>query len=398
MGGNWVFDENNAHASVYETTHIISSKRLSEYEDYPMPKDYPDYPSHSQLLYYFNQYADHFGVRPYIRFRTTVLTVSATEDMRWQVVYQDEKGLHEAFYDYLMVANGHHWDPLLPDYPGHFSGDIMHAHDYKKSAPFKNQRVLVVGGGNSACDIAVETSRVSQKTYISMRHGQHVFPKFIFGKPTDVAFNMIAWMPVWLKRLFAVTVIRLIQGRYQKYQLKKPIGRPLEVHPTINSELLYFIRHGKIEPRPGIDRLDGHRVYFVDGQSVDVDVIIFATGYQVSFPFFDKTFIDYSALTQVPLYRKMIHPEWKHLFFIGLFQPQGCIWPLADYQAKIAASLISGTLNRPPNILQKIEKEIKKAGQLFRNNTRHALEVDYQMFREELLRELKQIKPKRSSS
>ena len=398
LGGNWVFDEDNEHSSVYETTHIISSKRLSEYEDFPMPKDYPDYPSHSQLLDYFNHYADHFGVRPYIRFGTTVQKVTQTDDSRWQVVYQDEAGLHEALFDYLMVANGHHWDPIMPEYTGQFSGTIMHAHDYKKSAPFKNKRVLVVGGGNSACDIAVETSRVSQRTCISMRNGQHVFPKFIFGKPTDIAFSMIAWMPVFLKRLFAVAVIRLIQGRYQKYHLKKPTGRPLEVHPTINSELLYFIRHGKIQPREGIERIDGHRVYFVDGKSEEFDVIIFATGYQVSFPFFDKAFIDYSTLTQVPLYRKMIHPEWNHLFFIGLFQPQGCIWPLADYQAKIAASLIRGTLNRPPHLLQKIDKEIKRARQLFRQNARHALEVDYQLFRQELLGELKHIKPKRSSS
>lgn len=392
LGGNWVFDERNDHSSIYETTHIISSKRMSEYEDFPMPSDYPDYPSHIQLLKYFNDYARHFGVNNYIRFNTTVESATPCANHQWHIVYKDENGKHEAFFDYLLVANGHHWDPLLPQYEGEFSGTILHSHQYKRAKPFQNQRVLVVGGGNSACDIAVETSRISSKTCISMRRGQHVFPKFICGKPTDIAFATINWMPLWCKQFVIKAVIRILQGRYPKYRLKKPTGRPLAVHPTINSELLYFIRHGKILPRPGIERLEGKEVYFSDGRKEEFDTLIWATGYKISFPFFDKHLIDYSMLTHVPLYRKMMHPEFDNLYFIGLFQPQGCIWPLADYQAKIAACIIKGTLKKPANLPQKIEKEIKKLSKVFKANTRHALEVDYKSFRRQLLKELKQVR------
>lgn len=291
LGGNWVFDEGNQHSSVYETTHIISSKYLSQFEDFPMLPGYPEYPSHQQILTYFEKYAEHFGIEPYIAFNTTVERIHLQADKTWQVIYRNEDGLHERVFDYLLIANGHHWDPRMPDYPGHFNGEILHAHHYKKAAPFKDKRVLVVGGGNSACDIAVEISRLSPKTCISMRRGQHIFPKFIFGKPTDIAFNKIRWIPHWPKQLLAASIIRILQGRYSKYKLQKPHCKPLAIHPTINSELLYFIRHGKIFPKPGIARLEGNTVHFMDGKQDEFDVIIFATGYQISFPFSTRIFL-----------------------------------------------------------------------------------------------------------
>ncbi|WP_095141844.1 flavin-containing monooxygenase [Legionella lansingensis] len=392
LGGNWVFDEENTHSSIYETTHIISSKRLSEFEDFPMPWEYPDYPSHVQILKYFADYAEYFKLHQFIKFNSTVEKAYPVENNRWRVIYRDERGQFEADFDYLLVANGHHWDPLSPQYPGAFLGETLHAHQYKKAAPFKDKRVLVVGGGNSACDIAVEISRISPKTCISMRRGQHIFPKFIFGKPTDILFSKINWIPLGLKQHLAKGAIRILQGRYPKYKLQKPTCKPLEIHPTINSELLYFIRHGKILPRAGIERFEGNTVHFVDGRNDDFDVVIFATGYKISFPFFDKELIEYSTKTDISLYRKMMHPEFDNLYFIGLVQPQGCIWPLADYQAKIAAKIIAGTLQRPANLVDKIKKEIKQTRRNYKGSIRHALEVDYLAFRRLLLKELKKEK------
>ncbi|WP_298627764.1 NAD(P)-binding domain-containing protein [uncultured Legionella sp.] len=390
IGGNWVYDVNNTHSSVYETTHIISSKRWSQFEDFPMPAEYSDYPSHMQLLQYFKNYAQHFNLEQYIRFNTTVVNVTRTDENKWHVLYEDAQGTHEAFYDYLLIANGHHWDPVLPQYPGEFSGEVLHSHQYKKAAVFKDKKVLVVGGGNSACDVAVEISRVTQQTCISMRRGYHIFPKFIFGKPTDVAVAKIQWMPSWFRQKFISLVIRGLQGRYGKYKLMKPDCGPLEIHPTINSELLYFIRHGKIVPKAGISHFDGTKVHFSDGSQDDFDTVIFATGYKISFPFFDKESLDFSNSTKIPLYRKMMHPDFDTLYFIGLCQPQGCIWPLADYQSKIVARIIAGSLKRPEQLHKKIAREINKPHYRFKSNRRHALEVDYHIFRRELLKMLGQ--------
>lgn len=384
IGGNWFFDETNEHSSVYETTHIISSRGWSQFEDFHMPWEYPDYPSHAQVLKYFQNYAKHFDLLKYIRFNTTVIKATHTQDKKWLIVYEDNTGTHEQVFDYLLVANGHHSDPLMPTYPGTFNGEILHAHYYKKAAQFKGKKVLVVGGGNSGCDIAVEISRQNPASYISLRRGYHIFPKFILGKPTDSAFVKIRWLPTWLRQSIISSVIKTVQGKYSKYKLQKPDCGPLEIHPTINSELLYFIRHGKIKVRPGIECFDGNLVRFIDGTAEEFDTVIFATGYHISFPFFDKSTVDFSNSTQVPLYRKMMHQDYDNLYFIGLFQPQGCIWPLSDFQSKIAARIISGSLKRPANLAKKIQKELKNPHYRFKAHTRHAIEVDYHIYRREL--------------
>ncbi len=390
IGGNWVYDEENSHSSVYETTHIISSKRWSQFDDFPMPDEYSDYPSHHQLLAYFKAYVAHFSLDKYIKFNHNVIKVSQIAGNQWQVIFENEQGIQEQIFDYLLVANGHHWDPYHPEYPGEFKGELLHSHQYKKALPFKDKRVLVVGGGNSGCDIAVETSRISASTHISMRRGYHIFPKFIFGKPTDVAVAKIQWIPPVIRQKLINIVIRILQGRYPKYQLMKPNCGPLEIHPTLNSELLYFIRHGKIKTLPGIERFSENKVYFTNGYSAEFDSIIFATGYKISFPFFKhEDRLNFSNAMQVPLYRKMMHPEFETLYFIGLCQPQGCIWPLADYQSKVVSRIIAGTLQRPENLKEKVKKEMEKPHYRFKSHRRHALEVDYHLFRRELLSMLK---------
>ncbi|MBI2785810.1 MAG: NAD(P)-binding domain-containing protein [Legionella longbeachae] len=385
IGGNWVYDEENNHSSVYETTHIISSKRWSQFEDFPMPASYPDYPSHKLVLDYFKNYAAHFNLLKYIRFNTNVLKAEQFEQNQWQVLFEDAEGVHTAYFDYLLIANGHHWDPHLPLYPGEFSGQLLHSHQYKKASVFKGQRVLVIGGGNSACDIAVEIARISPQTCISMRRGYNIFPKFVFGKPTDDAVAKIKWMPSWLRQKVLSFFIRILQGRYAKYKIMKPDCGPLEIHPTINTELLYFIRHGKVFPRPGITHFEEKKVFFADGTCEEFDTLIFATGYKISFPFLDKEVVDFTGSTKIPLYRKMMHPDFNNLYFIGLCQPQGCIWPLADHQSKIAARIIMGSLERPVQLHEKIDREMNKPHYHFKSNMRHALEVDYHKFRRELL-------------
>ena len=221
-----------------------------------------------------------------------------------------------------------------------------------------------------------------------MRRGYHIFPKFIFGKPTDVAVAKIKWMPSNVRQLVIGWVVRALQGRYEKYKLLRPESRPLEVHPTINSELLYFIRHGRVIPKPGIESFSELNVHFTNGEIEEFDTVIFATGYKISFPFFDKSLLDFSQMTQVPLYRKMMHADYENLYFIGFCQPQGCIWPLADYQAKIVARIIAGTLKRPEQLSKKIAEEHQNPHYKFKPHTRHALEVDYHVFRNELIKML----------
>jgi cation diffusion facilitator CzcD-associated flavoprotein CzcO len=197
IGGNWAFDERPERHSVYDATHLISSKRLSEFEDYPMPHHYPDFPSHRQVRAYFESYAAHFGLMQFIRLETRVVRAKLLPDLSWGVSSIGPDGAKEEIFDYLIVCSGHHREPLMPDYSGRFSGEVLHSSRYRRPDIFRDKRVLVVGGGNSACDIAVDIARVAQKSCISMRRGYHIVPKLMFGRPADLVYGFMQDCGTW---------------------------------------------------------------------------------------------------------------------------------------------------------------------------------------------------------
>lgn len=396
IGGNWVFDESPDRTSVYESTHIISSKSLSSFEDYPMPRDYPDFPSHRQLRAYFEAYAEQYKLKPLIRLGHRVERASLGKDRRWSVRVSGPHGTTEEAFEHLVVCSGHHREPYVPTYPGLFTGDMLHSREYKRLDPFRNKRVLVVGGGNSACDIAVDVSRVAERTCLSLRRGYYIVPKLIFGRPIDVAYARLReqWrMPRPLVQPFLGVLTRLLVGPWEKYGLPRPQGRPLETHPTLNSGILSALRDGSVLARGGIDHLDGKLVHFRDGSSERFDTIIWGTGFSLSYPFLDGAVIDQVMSRPPPLYLKMMHRRIANLFFIGLFQPIGCIWRLADFQARIAALQIAGRLQRPTDIIARIDKEIQSPHWRFDQSARHLVEVDHHDFRRELLQELARAHP-----
>lgn len=395
VGGNWVYREADSHSSVYATTHIISSKYYSEYEDFAFPPGTPDYPHHSHLKKYFQDYADYFGVTPKIRFHTEVLKAERDAQGLWTIRSRGPQGERTETFDALMVANGHHWNPRMPEYPGQFAGQYIHSHNFKNNEPFRGKRVLVIGGGNSAADVAVECCRVAAKTAISMRRGHWFLPKFMFGWPGDVIYEKSQWVPAWLRQILLRWSVQIVGGKHERFGLQKPSYDILEGHPTLNSELIYFLGHGEIIPKVGIARLDGHTVHFTDGTQDDFDVIIASTGYKITFPFFDKSFINWEDAVEVPLWKRMFHAEVNNLYFIGLFQPLGCIWPMADYQALLACMEINGRYQRPANLKAAIEEELRNPHFNFQKTPRHSTQVDYAEFRKELFAELKKagVKP-----
>jgi thioredoxin reductase len=384
LGGNWVYDPTPGHSSVFETTHVISSKRLSEFLDYPMPKSYPDYPSHRQILQYFEDYAAHFKVTPAIRFHTEVTKARRRARGGWSLALADGA---EIQCDYLLVANGHHWDPRWPDYPGTFAGEWMHAHSFKNNHGFEGKRVLVIGGGNSSCDIAVETGRVSKRTVISLRRGYYFVPKIMFGRASDSINARLLWLPDRLRIFLMELSLRLLVGSPRKYGLQDPDHHLFESHPVVNSELLYAIRHGSVSPKGDVARFEGTTVHFTDGSKEEFDAVVAATGYRISFPFLDASVAGWSG-GSVPLYLKTIHPEYDDLFFIGLVQPAGCIWPLSDLQSRLAAAAITGRWQRPADLKQRIEREIAVSESAFLHTARHNIEVDYHRYRAVLVAEL----------
>jgi hypothetical protein len=391
VGGNWVFSSSTGHSSVYENTHIISSRDWSEYEDYPMPAHYPEYPHHSQLQAYFASYARHFLVQERIRFSHTVNSVKKLGANHWQVDFLDaQQQPHTEYFTHMMVANGHHWNPNWPQIPGEFAGKYMHSHDFKGVADdWRGKRVLVIGAGNSACDVAIEAARVCAPVHMSMRSPQWFIPKFIFGKPSDVYATGTMWLPKWLRNRSFKFLLQHMQGKYEDLGLPQHHLFPLEQHPTLNSDLIDYVRHGKVLPRPGVERFEGQQVVFKDGSRGAYDIVVACTGFNISFPFFEPGFVSWLGADRLPLLLRMLPADHQDLYYIGLFQPLGCIWPMADMQARLAVKEIQGQWSRPANMQAAIQHEVDHPHYNFEKAARHSTEVDYHQFRKELASQLR---------
>ena len=393
VGGNWRYDNDNGMSSAYRSLFINTSRRMMEYASYPMPSAYPDYPHHTQIARYFDDYVDHFGFRDRIRFNTEVTEVAPVAGGRWQVSLDDGS---QTTYDAVLVANGHHWDPKYPEppFPGQdsFEGEQLHSHWYREpDERFQQTNVLVLGIGNSATDIAVETSRHSAMTYLAMRRGAYVIPKYLRGRPTDeLATGVVSHLPFWATRAMMGLALRQAQGKMENYGLPTPDHKLGEAHPTISSDLLPRIGHGRIQVKPNVQRIDGKRVLFVDGTSVDIDTIVWCTGYKITFPFLASDVIE-TAGNQVALYRRVIHPQRPNLYFIGLVQPLGAIMPIAELQSEWVADLLQGRAALPDAdaMREEIEREQRAMRKRYVASTRHTIQVDFDPYMRLLRRERK---------
>ncbi|MBM3289030.1 MAG: NAD(P)/FAD-dependent oxidoreductase [Candidatus Hydrogenedentes bacterium] len=336
LGGNW-------YHGVYETVHIISSRKTTEYSDFPMPADWPDFPSAAQMLSYLNRYADHFDLRASIQFNTEIAWIAPAPNDRWEVTL---KSGETRVYGGVIVCNGHHWDCRYPEYPGTFTGESLHSKQYKNPQILRGKRVLVVGGGNSGCDIAVEAARFAESSHISIRRGIWIMPQTIAGIPS-VEF-LRPWMRGWLQSFAMRILLRIFVGKMSRYGLQEPDFPVFQRHPTINSQFLYFLKHGLIAPHPEVKRLDGNTVEFVDGTKVDVDILFYATGFHVSVPFLAPEVVTWKD-GYPDLVQGMFPQRHKNLYVVGIGQPRYGAGPLLTLGAEALAQaiLVQPKLQRP---------------------------------------------------
>jgi cation diffusion facilitator CzcD-associated flavoprotein CzcO len=344
-GGLWAQGNTSGLAAAYDSLHLNTSKGRTEFADLPMPREWPDYPSASLVAGYLAEYADRFGVTEHIRFGTTVTDLRRVAS-GWEVATEAGEVLG---VDGVVVANGHNWDPRWPEpgYPGTFTGEQMHAHDYRSPEVFRGKRVLVVGMGNSAMDITVDASYVSEgPVLLSARHGVHIVPKYLFGRPADATGAALVALPWRIRQRVAETMLRLAVGTPESYGLPAPAGGLFQNHPTISDTILHRLTHGEVVARPGIERFDGERVVFTDGTVEDVDVIVWATGYRVSMPFLSQDWLGEDA-EAMPLYRRVFHLDDPTLTFVGLMQSTGAALPVVEAQAKLVAAFFGGRYALP---------------------------------------------------
>ncbi|HWM63369.1 MAG TPA: NAD(P)-binding domain-containing protein [Solirubrobacterales bacterium] len=398
IGGNWRYENDNGMSSAYRSLHINSARKLMSYKAFPMPEDYPDYPSHTQIAKYFDDYAERFGLTEKISFRTEVLDVEPDGD-GWKVTVEDAAGKRETNrYRAVLVANGHHWNPRWPEpaFAGaeEFEGEQVHVHHYREPDVLEGKRVLVLGIGNSAVDVAVESSRIAEKTFIAMRRGAYVLPKFLGGTPIDEsAPPFMSRLPLSVQRFFFARLLKMSIGEMTDYGLPKPDHKLLEAHPTVSSELLPRIGHGDIAVKPNIDRFSGGRtVRFADGSEEEIDLVVYCTGYKISFPFLTPEVFE-ARDNRMPLYRRVIAPEHQGLYFIGFIQPLGPIMPIAEAQSEWVADLLRSKASLPS--VSEMNAEIAEyerwLGKRFVASKRHTVEVDFHPYLREIRHERKRV-------
>ena len=378
VGGNWVYGNKNGVSSSYRSLHINTSRERMEYSDYPMPKSYPDFPRHDQIAEYFDNYVDHFGFRENIHFETGVEHVRRRDDGVFEVRTSAGE-THE--YRAVLVANGHHWDPRMPEpaFPGSdtFEGEQIHSHDYKDEAQLAGKDVVVLGMGNSAMDIAVDASYHAKSVVLAARRGAHIVPKYIFGKPAD-QIGGAEWIPGWIRFPTFRAILKMAVGNLETYGLPKPDHKFAEAHPTISGRILDRLAHGAIRAKPNIAALEGDRVRFDDGTEVHADLVIYCTGYKITFPFFDEGFVS-APDNQVRLFKRVFHPHVSGLYFLGLLQPLGAIMPIAERQSELIAEHLLGRYQLPPagQMECDIDAELRAMRKRYVASKRHTIQVDY---------------------
>jgi hypothetical protein len=388
VGGNWVFENKNGMSAAYRHLHINTSRDRMEYADYPMPRDLPDYPRHDQIAAYFDAYVDHFGIRDRIRFETTVEHAERLPGGGWELELGD--GARERF-DALLVANGHHWDKRWPEpaFPGAdaFSGVQMHAHDYVDNDGMRDRDVVVLGMGNSAMDIAVEASYVARATYLAARRGAWIIPKYVFGRPTDQLRNDPR-VPFKIRQKIIHRIVQLEIGDLERYGLPKPDHEFGEAHPTVSGRILDRITHGAITPKPNIARLHPDAVEFADGSRVHADVVVYCTGYRITFPFFDEDLVS-APDNRIELFRRVFHPDLDDVFFIGLLQPLGAVMPLAEAQGEWVADYLKGEYALPPHeeLLDDLRRDFAAMRKRYVASKRHTIQVDFDDYLHDLAKE-----------
>ena len=382
VGGLWQIDNDNGAAAAYRTLHLNTSRHRTQFRSDPMPEHWPDYPSHELMARYFEDVADRHGLTQQITFNSEVTAVEprpcdgAPGRAGWRVT---AAGGEQVTTGAVLVANGHHAVPKVAVLPGSFDGERFHSHAYRDPEVFAGKRVLVIGVGNSGMDIACDAALLAEHVLLSTRHGVHVLPKYAFGRPIDhLSLPAGAYLPFRAERALYELIVRLVVGRPEDRGLPTPDHRLLEAHPTASAQLYDRVGHGDIEVVGDVTELDGGHVRFADGRREPVDLIVDATGYEVTLPFLAPEVLAVEA-NRLELYQRVVPPGRPGLYLVGFVQSVGANIALMEHQAEWIAELITGRCVLPPvdQMQAWIAADRQQLAARYLRSERHTMQVDY---------------------
>lgn len=331
IGGNWAF-------GIYDGAHLISSRKTSGFLDYPMPDHLPDFPSRDQVQAYLQDYASRFGLKDRVTLNTQVVSVVPVKVdacTKWDVTLHNGQTQR---YHSVVVANGHLWDPVVPEFEGEFTGKQIHSRNYRHVGDLQGSGILVVGSGNSGCDLVAEAAFAGKQVTLSMRQGRWFLPKTMFGVPRGDLF--IEQLPASQKEAVLSSLVNVILGNITERGLPAPDHAFLEKPPTINSLIFHLLEHGRVAIAPGIERIDAKTVRFTDATAKQIDTIVWATGYRTTFPFLDETIFQWENGVPLRFAGGTMSLGAPGLYFNGLASPRGANLPMHSACAQLIAQCI----------------------------------------------------------
>ncbi|WP_295033683.1 NAD(P)/FAD-dependent oxidoreductase [uncultured Microbacterium sp.] len=340
VGGLW--DITNPRSTMYASAHLISSRTTTEFAEFPMDSDV-DYPGHRVLKRYFDDYADTFGLRERFRFGTRVDRLEP--DGEGWILRATARGADgtetsvEERYDGVILANGTLAEPNAPTFPGDFDGEILHTSAYKDPAQLAGRRVLIIGAGNSGCDIAVDAVHHAASIEMSVRRGYYFVPRYLFGRPSDT-LNQGRPLPARIKQAIDSRVLRAFTGDPVRFGFPKPDYRIYEAHPIVNTLVLNHLGQGDLRIRADVDRFDGSGVRFRDGSRGDYDLILLATGYTLDYPFVDREHLNWTG-SSPRLFLNVFPPSFNGLYMMGMIEASGIGWQGRYEQAELIAAYLA---------------------------------------------------------
>jgi Flavin-binding monooxygenase-like len=390
VGGLWRYENDNGLSAAYASLRTNVSRSRMQYPSFAMPKSYGDFPNHREMAAYLGAYADAFALRDSIRFRTRVERLEPAAGGTWRVTLDDGS---RRSYGAVVVATGLFWSPLLPFYPGSFDGTVSHSHEYRTPEPYAGRRVLVVGAGQSAAEIAVEVSTVAERTFMSVRGGVHVIPRWIGRRPYDAGdiapLNRMPWR--LLNLIYGLRVTRALGARLAPWPL--PAHRPVEGIPIVSSELLPAVRRGDVVVKPAIEQLRGSSVDFIDGSEERIDRIVYATGYRTNLPYLSSLIVS-ADRRDLSLYRRIVRPGLPGLYCAGFVDAPGGLLPVVETQGQWIAAAITGQLRLPPpeRMSQAIEHPERRTRKRFPDESPRSVRCDPHAYRRLLQSDLRRAR------
>ncbi|MDK2777006.1 MAG: NAD(P)-binding domain-containing protein [Pseudomonadota bacterium] len=358
VGGLW--DINSPTSTMYDSAHLISSKGMTEFDGFPMGDDVATYPRHDEMAKYLRDYARQNGLYDLYRFNTRVDHVEP-RGAGWQVTVTCGDKTEVIDCAGVLLANGTLHKPRHGQFKGHFGGEMIHSSEYRSADIFAGKRVLIIGCGNSACDIAVDAVHRAHSVDMVVRRGYYFLPKFVAGIPTDTLGGKIR-LPNRLKQIVDGTLVRLISGKPSSFGLPDPDYKMYESHPVVNSLFLHHIGHGDIKVRPAIEQLTAEGVEFSDGKKAEYDLILEATGYTLHYPFIDEKYLNWQGDAPA-LYLNVFTPHFDNLFVMGMVEASGLGWQGRDDQAQLVADFIRAREDGSPAAEKLMQKVRAEAGQ-----------------------------------